>query len=68
MMLFSQRDPAYRNEKLPKSNETINASGCYMCSIATLGQAADILAFMRTPGAFVNGGLLVSDVLAKALE
>jgi hypothetical protein len=67
MILYSQKDRAYCNEKLPKSNETIFQSGCYLCAIATLGQAKDLLSFMRTSGAFVNGGLLVSDVLAKAL-
>lgn len=67
MILYSQRDPAFSNTYLPKSRMTINQAGCYLACIATLGQAPDLVQLMNTKGAFANGGLLFSEVLANAL-
>ncbi len=66
MILHSQKNKAYANLPLPRSGLTMHQAGCYVCAIATLGQVADIASFLKTKGAFVEGGLLLSEVLAKA--
>lgn len=64
MKLYSQIDSAYHKRLLPKSKLTIHDFGCFLCSIATLGQS-DPVAMLSVPGGFADGGLLVPGVMAK---
>ncbi len=65
-MLYSQRDPAYKDTLLPLSNLTIGNDGCLLCSMATLGQVSPVN-LLNTVGGFVQGGLVVPDTLAKVM-
>ena len=65
MQYFSQRDPAICMTPMPLSNLLLKDAGCYVCSIATLGQV-DVLSLLKTPGGFVQGGYLISPVIAHA--
>lgn len=64
MQLYSQKDPAYSNQRLGGSKLTVNGYGCFLCSIATIYQRP-VTELLKVPGAFVGDGNLVSSVLAK---
>lgn len=66
MKYYSQIDPAYSAKLLPLSNLRIRGYGCLLCSLATLGQG-ELLDLLKVPGAFAQGGLAVSGVIAKAM-
>lgn len=63
MNFYSQRDPAFKNQKLGKSTLTVDGYGCFLCSIATLYQKspAELLA---VTAAFDDQGILNSGILA----
>lgn len=64
MQFFSQHDPAFDQQKVGNSNQTIHAIGCFGCSIATLYQIHPLVLF-RLASAFNKQGNLDSGVLAK---
>ena len=70
-MIYSQVDPAYQNEKLPKSNLTIGGYGCFLTSLTNLAGgkvSPPVLAERKKDDGFVDGGLLISSVIAEELE
>lgn len=63
MNLYSQRDPAYKNQKLGKSSLNVDGYGCFLCSIATLYQK-NPTELLGVAGAFDDQGVLNSGILA----
>lgn len=63
MELYSQRDPSYKNKLLPKSNLTMGNYGCYVTSIAILGQVHPV-SLLKDKN-FAQGGLLYSQYAAE---
>ena len=63
MNLYSQRDPAYKDRLLPKSNLTMGNYGCYVTAISILGQVHPTSLLINDN--FANGGLLYSSRAAK---
>lgn len=61
---FSQKDPSWGEMCLPGSKMTMRADGCYVTSIAMLGQVPPVELLKITKG--FQDGLVISSVLAKA--
>jgi hypothetical protein len=66
MIIYSQRDPKYRDMKIGSSKLTIGGYGCLVQSMATLFQV-DTKVILTIPGAFSSTGLANTSVIAKAL-
>lgn len=64
MNYFSQRDPAYKAQKLGKSTLNVDGYGCFLCSIANLYQKSPV-ELLGVADAFDADGTLHSDILAK---
>ena len=64
MLHFSQHDPAYGQQKVGGTSQTIYSVGCFGCSIATLYQVNPSILF-KIKSAFNANGELDSKALAK---
>lgn len=66
MILYSQKDPAYKDLLLKPSRLSVGDYGCFAMSLATLYQE-DPRKILEIPGAFDRSGLLYSGIISKSL-
>lgn len=65
---YSQKDARWGSLKLPYSSLNLAQAGCYITAIAMLAQVdpKELLEKSSKAGGFTNGGLLRSDIVARA--
>lgn len=65
MILYSQKDPEYKNVTLPKSNLKMETHGCFVSSLAMLSQKHP--SELLRDEFFVDGGYIISSEAAKSV-